>query len=160
MGSLRVAHRLVRARRLEREQVVRRPLDEVFEFFARAENLERITPRWLSFRMLTPGPVEMGPGALIEYRLRLHGLPVRWTSRIELWEDGRRFVDEQVRGPYRLWRHLHEFTPVGHSTRVRDQVTYALPLGALGDLLGMPLVGRDLARIFDYRHAAVARLLG
>jgi ligand-binding SRPBCC domain-containing protein len=150
----------VRVEQFEREQLVRRPLHEVFEFFARAENLERITPPWLRFRMITPGPIEMGPGALIDYRLRLHGLPVRWTSRIEVWEEERRFVDEQVRGPYRLWRHLHEFVPVGRSTCVRDRVEYALPVGWLGNLIGTPLVRRDLVRIFDYRRGAVARLLG
>jgi ligand-binding SRPBCC domain-containing protein len=150
----------MKMRRLEREQVVRRPPAEVFEFFARAENLERITPPWLSFRMLTPRPIEMGPGALIEYRLRLHGLPLRWTSTIELWEEQRRFVDRQVHGPYRFWRHLHEFVPVGPGTCVRDQVEYAVPLGALGDVLGLPVVRRDLVRIFDYRRSAVAALLG
>lgn len=146
--------------RLEREQVVRRPLKDVFAFFARAENLERITPPWLSFRVLTPGPIAMASGTLIDYRLRLHGLPVRWTSRIELWEEDRRFVDQQVDGPYRFWRHLHEFVPVGHSTCVRDRVEYALPLGWAGRLLGLPVVRRDLSRIFDYRRGAVARLLG
>jgi ligand-binding SRPBCC domain-containing protein len=150
----------MRLQRLEREQVVRRPLAEVFEFFAQADNLEQITPPWLSFRMLTPRPVEMGSGTLIHYRLRLHGLPLRWTSRITLWEDERRFVDEQVRGPYRVWRHRHEFVPVGRSTCVRDVVEYALPLGWLGNLVGLPIVRRDLLRIFDYRRAAVARLLG
>jgi ligand-binding SRPBCC domain-containing protein len=150
----------VRLQRLEREQVVKRPLDEVFEFFARAENLERITPPWLSFRVLTPRPVEMGPGTVIDYRLRLHGLPLRWTSRIELWEAERRFVDEQVRGPYRVWRHLHEFATTGEGTRVHDRVEYALPLGWLGKLLGLSFVRRDLVRIFDYRQTAVARLLG
>jgi len=150
----------VRLHRLEREQVVKRPLGEVFEFFAQAENLERITPPWLSFRVLTPGPIEMGSGTLIDYRLRLHGLPVRWTSRIELWEEERRFIDEQVQGPYRVWRHLHEFVPVGRSTRVRDRVEYALPCGRLGELLGLSVVRRDLVRIFAYRRAAVAHLLG
>lgn len=150
----------MRLQRLEREQVVKRPLGEVFAFFARAENLERITPPWLSFRVLEPGPVEMGSGTLIDYRLRLHGLPLRWISRIELWEEERRFVDQQVHGPYRCWRHLHEFVRVGHSTCVRDRVDYALPFGWLGNLLGLSVVRWDLTRIFDYRRAAIARLLG
>lgn len=149
----------MKLRQLKREQVIKRPLDEVFDFFAQAENLERITPPWLSFKVLTPGPIEMGPGTLIDYRLRLHGLPVHWTSRIELWEEERRFVDQQVRGPYLSWRHLHEFVPVGLDTCVRDLVDYALPLGRPGDMIGKPFVRRDLARIFDYRRAAVARLL-
>ena len=150
----------VRFHTLRREQWIPRPIQDVFPFFADAYNLEQITPPWLNFRLLTPGPIEMGPGTLIDYRLRLHGLPLRWTSRIELWDEERRFVDEQVRGPYRLWRHLHEFVPVGASTCVRDRVQYALPLGWLGDLLGLPIVRRDLARIFDYRRTAVTRLLG
>jgi ligand-binding SRPBCC domain-containing protein len=150
----------MKLRQLEREQVIGRPLAEVFEFFARAENLERITPPWLSFRTLTPGPIEMGPGTRIEYRLRLHALPLRWTSRIELWEKDRRFVDQQVHGPYRFWRHLHEFAPVGRGTCVRDHVEYALPLGSLGDVAGLPFVRRDLVRIFEYRRSTVARLLG
>lgn len=150
----------MKVQRLEREQIVSRPLPEVFAFFARAANLERITPPWLNFRLLTPEPIEMAPGTLIDYRLRLHGLPLRWTSRIELWEAERRFLDEQVRGPYRLWRHLHEFVPIGHSTSVRDQVEYALPLGRLGDAVALAAVRRDLVRIFDYRRAAVARALG
>lgn len=140
--------------------MVKRPLGEVFEFFAQAENLERITPPWLSFRVLTPGPIAMSAGTLIDYRLRLHGVPLRWTSKIRLWEEERRFVDEQVRGPFRIWRHLHEFMPAERGTRVRDRVEYALPLGLLGDRLGLPLVRRDLVRIFDYRRAAVTRLLG
>lgn len=150
----------MRLQRLEREQVVRRPLREVFEFFVRAENLERITPPWLRFRMLTPEPIEMGVGTLIDYRLRLHGLPLRWTSRIELWEEEHRFVDEQLHGPYRFWRHRHEFVPVGGGTCVRDRVEHALPRGAVGGLLGLPVVRRDLVRIFDYRRDTVARLLG
>jgi len=150
----------LRLQLLEREQVVKRPRGEVFEFFARAQNLERITPPWLSFRVVTPGLIEIGAGTLIDYRLRLHGLPLRWTSRIELWEHERRFVDQQVHGPYRFWRHLHEFVPIGRCTFVRDRVEYALPLGWVGDALGLPIVRRDLVRIFDYRRAAVARLLG
>jgi ligand-binding SRPBCC domain-containing protein len=145
--------------RLEREQVIRRLPGELFAFFARAENLERITPPWLSFRVLTAGPIDMGPGTLIDYRLRLHGVPLRWTSRIEHWEEERCFVDQQLRGPYRLWSHLHEFVPDGRGTRMRDRVEYALPFGWLG-LLGLPVVRRDLVRIFDYRRAAVDRLLG
>ena len=94
---------------LEREQHVPAPPEEVFAFFADALNLETITPPWLNFRVLTPAPIEMRPGALIEYRLALHRLPVRWLTRIEEWTPGRGFVDAQVRGPYRLWHHTHTF---------------------------------------------------
>jgi ligand-binding SRPBCC domain-containing protein len=150
----------VRIQRLERVQVVRRPLREAFAFFSRAENLERITPPWLSFGLLTPGPIEMRTGTTIEYRLRLHGIPLRWVSVIELWEEEQGFVDRQLRGPYRLWRHHHEFTEIDAGTRVHDRVDSALPLGRVGRLVGMPIVRRDLARIFDYRRVAVADLLG
>lgn len=146
--------------RIEREQVVHRPRPEVFEFFSRAENLERITPPWLRFRLLSQGPVEMQPGTLIDYRLRLHGIPIRWTSLIEDWEPGRRFIDQQVSGPYGFWRHEHVFTEVPGGTRVVDRVNYALPFRRLGELIGLPMVRRDLTRIFDYRREAVERLLG
>jgi ligand-binding SRPBCC domain-containing protein len=150
----------VKIHRLEREQFVARPLGEVFDFFARAENLERITPPWLRFRLTATEPIEMRAGTLIEYRLRVHRVPVRWVSRIEEWEVERMFVDRQVRGPYRLWCHRHEFSAVGGGTRVLDRVDYALPLGPLGELARVLVVRGDLARIFDYRRAAVARLLG
>jgi ligand-binding SRPBCC domain-containing protein len=146
--------------RLEREQLIDRPLADVFDFFARASNLERITPPWLSFGLITPEPIAMGAGTLIEYKLRLHGLPLRWVSKIEEWEENRLFVDRQLRGPYRLWRHRHEFASESGRTRVRDQVDYSLPLGPLGEAARVAFVRRDLARIFDYRVKATQRLLG
>jgi ligand-binding SRPBCC domain-containing protein len=145
---------------LEREQLVARPLEEVFGFFSRAGNLERITPPWLQFKLLTPEPIEMRAGTLIEYRLHLHGVPLRWVSRIEEWEHGRVFVDRQLHGPYKLWDHRHEFTALDGATVVRDRVRYSLPLGILGELAHAGLVRRDLRRIFGFRRAAVAQLLG
>jgi ligand-binding SRPBCC domain-containing protein len=149
----------VTAHRLEREQYLDQPLDVVFAFFADARNLERLTPPWLSFHLLTEDPIEMRVGALIDYRLRVHGVPVRWTSVIEEWEPGRGFVDRQLRGPYGLWHHRHRFEPSGEGTLVRDEVDYALPLGRLGDLAHPLFVRRDLERIFAYRHEAVSRLI-
>jgi ligand-binding SRPBCC domain-containing protein len=145
---------------LERDQVVPRGRDEVFAFFADAFNLEAITPPWLGFRVITPGPIGMAPGTLIEYRLKLHGLRVDWLTSIEIWEPGRRFVDTQVRGPYRLWRHTHVFEDHPHGTLVRDRVSYAIPLGPLGELARLLFVRRDLDRIFDHRRVAVAEALG
>jgi ligand-binding SRPBCC domain-containing protein len=150
----------VNVHRLQREQYVDRPLADVFDFFAEAYNLERITPPWLSFTVLTPDPIEMRVGTLIDYRLRVHGIPLRWTSRIEDWEPGRSFVDRQLRGPYGLWHHRHTFDEQGQGTVVRDEVDYAMPFGALGDLAHPLFVRRDLERIFTYRHEAVPRLLG
>jgi ligand-binding SRPBCC domain-containing protein len=132
----------------------------VFGFFADAFNLEAITPAWLRFRVVTPGPILMSPGALIEYRLRLHRIPIRWLTRIEVWEPGRRFVDVQVRGPYRVWHHTHSFEPHADGTLLRDTVRYALPLGPLGRFAHAVLVRRDLERIFAFRHEEVARRLG
>ena len=143
---------------LTREQVLPAEPDEVFAFFADAFNLEAITPPWLRFGIVTPGPIAMAPGALIEYRLALHRIPVRWLTRIEIWEPGRRFVDVQVRGPYRIWQHTHAFAPDPQGTRVTDTVRYALPLGPLGELAHRLVVRRDLERIFDFRQEAVALL--
>jgi ligand-binding SRPBCC domain-containing protein len=144
---------------LELDQVLPGERDEVFSFYADAFNLEAITPPWLGFRVVTPGPIEMQPGAMIEYRLKLRGIPVRWLTEIEIWEPGRRFVDTQVRGPYRLWRHTHSFEDDPGGTRVRDSVSYEIPLGPLGELADRLMVRRDLARIFDYRRRAVVEAM-
>ena len=101
----------------------------------------------------------MHGGTMIEYRLRLRGVPLRWVSLIEEWEPGRRFVDRQLRGPYRLWHHTHEFAEHPDGTLVRDRVRYQIPLGPLGALAHAAFVRRDLDRVFDFRHAAVRRLL-
>jgi ligand-binding SRPBCC domain-containing protein len=144
---------------LQREQLVDAPVDEAFAFFAQARNLERITPAWLRFDVLTAEPITMRTGAVIEYGLRLHGIPLRWTARIEDWQEGRTFVDRQVRGPYRLWHHRHEFESCRDGTMVRDHVHYMLPLWLLGGAAHALIVRRDLERIFDFRCAAVAREL-
>ncbi len=146
--------------RLERRQRLDRPLDEVFAFFAEARNLERITPPWLRFEVRTPEPVEMAPGAVIDYRLHLHGVPLGWTSQIEVWEPGRQFVDRALRSPFALWHHRHRFAAAGEGTIVSDEVHYAPPLGWLGELAHPVLVARDLERIFDHRQQATARILG
>lgn len=144
---------------LEREQRLPGPPERVFEFFADARKLEAITPPWLRFRVVTAGEIEMREGALIDYRLRLHGFPVRWRTRIEEWEPGRRFADVQLSGPYRLWHHTHTFERDGDATVARDRVRYALPLGPLGSLAHAAFVRRDLERIFDFRVEAVRRAL-
>jgi len=145
---------------LERRQRLDVPAERAFEFFANARNLEAITPPWLGFRITTPGDIEMRPGTLIDYRLKLHGVPVRWHTRIEQWEPPARFVDVQVSGPYALWEHTHTFEPDGEEAVViGDHVRYALPLGPLGRIALALFVERDLERIFDFRQQAVARLL-
>ena len=143
---------------LSREQRLPRTPDAVFPFFADAHNLEAITPPWLGFNVLTPRPIAMRAGALIEYRLRLHGAPVTWLTRIEEWEPGVRFVDMQLSGPYKLWHHTHEFAPDGAGgTLMRDTVRYALPFGPLGEVAHRLFVARDLAAIFDHRARHVAQ---
>ena len=145
---------------LRREQWVPRELPEVFAFFARAENLQALTPPWLSFRILTPTPIHMCAGASIEYALRLRGIPVRWLTGIERWNPPTEFIDIQVKGPYRLWRHTHQFAEVNNGTLITDVVEYALPFGPLGRLVHRVLVARDLSKIFDYRTQQVRSLLG
>lgn len=141
---------------IRREQRVQGDPDTVFGFFADAGNLESITPPWLQFRIVTPRPLEMRLGTLIEYRLTLHGLPISWLTRIEEWVPGERFVDVQLHGPYALWHHTHEFEPDGDGhTIVRDVVRYALPLGPLGELAHRAFVRHDLERIFDYRTVSL-----
>ena len=146
-------------RSLYRSTWIPRPLEAVFPFFADAGNLERITPPELRFRVLTPLPVQMRAGALIDYRLSLFGVPFRWRTEIAAWEPPRRFVDRQLRGPYREWVHTHTFTEQDGGTRMVDEVVYALPLGRPG-LLALPLVGRQLDRIFDFREATLQATLG
>ena len=143
---------------LERSQRLPGAPEDVFGFFADAQNLERITPVWLGFRVLTPGPIVMEAGTLIEYRLKLHGVPIRWLTRIEVWEPPNRFVDVQVRGPYTAWHHTHTFEPDPDGTLMRDTVRYALPFGPLGEIARRAFVTRDLARIFDFRQEAVRTL--
>lgn len=143
--------------RLESSIRVATPLEEVFDFFSRADNLQVLTPPWLDFEVLTPGPVEMNEGRTIDYGLRVRGVPLRWRSRIVGWDPPRRFADLQEKGPYRWWHHVHEFEPDGEGTICRDRVTYAVPGGAVVHAL---FVGRDVRSIFRYRHRALAERFG
>ena len=145
---------------LERTQRLELPLQRAFEFYAQARNLAAITPPWMGFEVITPGPIEMRPGALIDYRLKLHGVPLRWRTRIDVWEPPARFIDVQVRGPYALWEHTHTFERDGeHAVLIGDRVRYSIPLGWLGRMAHAAFVKRDLKRIFDYRERAVAERL-
>ena len=146
--------------RIQRSQIVPLPVEDAFAFFADAHNLEALTPPWLRFRILTPGPIPMEKGATIEYVLTTHRLPVRWRTEIVEWRPGRRFVDRQVEGPFRLWEHTHTFEERHDGTLIRDTVLYRMPYGALGTIAHRVVVARDLGRIFDYRRDAVDRLLG
>jgi ligand-binding SRPBCC domain-containing protein len=145
---------------LAREQVVARPRPEVFAFFADAANLERLTPASLRFRIKSPLPIEMRPGAVIEYDLSLVGVRFGWRTLIERFEAPERFVDVQARGPYRLWRHTHAFEEVPGGTRIVDRVEYELPLGPLGALAHRLFVARQLNAIFEYRRRVIAEIFG
>jgi len=149
----------VKVHRLYLEQTVDRPLDEVFGFFARPENLARITPPSMSFVILTPSPIEMKAGALIDYTVRTLGFPIRWTTLITAYEPPHRFVDVQLRGPYSFWHHSHTFETVGDCTRIVDEVRYALPFGPLGVIAHALFVRRQLSRIFEFRAGVIETLV-
>ncbi len=134
---------------LDSEQWIKRSRDQVFAFFADPLNLQVITPPWLRFEIKTSHPIQMRQGTRIEYRLRLHGFPISWKSEITVWEPPDRFVDDQVKGPYRLWHHEHTFEEKDRGTLVRDHVRYSVPGGFLINRL---LVARDVAGIFEFRR--------
>lgn len=145
---------------LERSQRVEVPVDLAFAFYGDSGNLEPLTPPWLHFEVTTPGPLVLQAGTLLDYRLKLHGVPVRWTTLIETWEPPLGFVDSQAKGPYAAWEHTHVFEPDGDgATIIRDRVRYSLPLGPLGAIAHRLFVRGDLERIFDYRRDAVAARL-
>jgi ligand-binding SRPBCC domain-containing protein len=150
----------MRVHTLHCEQWIPKTLPEVFSFFCEARNLDRITPPWLHFRVLRQTGREMRVGTLIHYRLAWHGMPIGWTSRIEEWRPPFRFVDLQLRGPYRLWRHTHSFEALGGGTLMSDSVRYAVPFGILGDFCAGWLVERDVEQIFNYRARAIAAIFG
>lgn len=144
---------------LEQTQRIELPIEQTFELFCDAFNLERITPPWLRFRVVTPPPIDMRQGTVLEYRLRLHGVPVRWKTRISTWDPPHRFVDQQISGPYALWHHTHEFEADGAATVIRDRVRYRIGFGPLGSLALRLFVRRDVERIFDHRRDAMQALI-
>ncbi|MDA0684082.1 MAG: SRPBCC family protein [Bacteroidetes bacterium] len=139
---------------LQSEQWIERPRDEVFSFFSDASNLERITPSELKFKILSPQPIEMKTGALIDYQLVLAGIPFKWKTEITDWNPPHSFKDTQLKGPYAKWIHTHAFEDHGDRTRIVDTVEYSLPLSPLGDL-AWPIIRFQLSRIFAHRKRVV-----
>jgi len=148
-------HRTQDGQRLTSEARLPRPRPEVFDFFTDAGNLERLTPSFLRFEVLSERPIEMTEGAVIDYALRVRGIPMRWRSEIAVWDPPRRFVDVQMKGPYRFWRHEHTFEADGDATIVRDRVDYRVPGGRLIHAL---FVKRDVRRIFEHRERELKRI--
>jgi ligand-binding SRPBCC domain-containing protein len=142
---------------LRREQWIPRPIEEVFDYFCDARNLETITPPWLKFRVLTPGPVEMKPGTEIRYRLSWWFIRIPWKTVIRQWQPPHYFMDEQAMGPYRRWEHTHSFRSEKGGTRMFDSVRYELPFGWLGAIAHSLRVRRDLEKIFDYRAESIGK---
>jgi ligand-binding SRPBCC domain-containing protein len=140
--------------RLKYQTLVRAPLDATFAFFADASNLERLTPEWVQFSIVTPLPIVMRAGLEIDYRIRLHGVPLAWTSRIDVWEPSHLFIDRQIAGPYLWWRHEHRFEADGDSTRVTDEVEYV----PRATWMTARMVRRDVERIFRYRQDALQQI--
>jgi ligand-binding SRPBCC domain-containing protein len=142
----------------EAELELPRPREEVFPFFAKAENLQTITPPSLGFRILTPLPIEMRQGTLIDYKISLHGVPMTWRTEITHWEPPFEFEDSQLSGPYKQWIHRHTFTDTGRGTTLmKDVVRYRLPFEPLGDVMQW-LIHREVTGIFEYRTRIITDL--
>ena len=143
---------------LRREQWIPSPIEEVFAFFADAHNLEEITPPWLGFRIVVMESGSISKGTEIRYRLRLHGIPIRWRTEIRRWDAPYGFVDVQRSGPYKIWHHTHRFEAHDDRTKMIDVVRYTLPCGVLGRMVHALKVRSDLWRIFDYRRQRICEL--
>ena len=143
-------------RLFEQRQWVPERLKKVFGFFSDERNLEAITPEWLHFEVEGKSTPALEEGTEIDYRLRIHGVPARWRSRISLWEPDRRFRDVQLKGPYARWEHTHGFAEMGEGTLLKDRVIYRLPASSLGGVLFHPLIRKDIGRIFGHRRKVIA----
>lgn len=143
---------------LIKTQFISKPIDEVFSFFSKPENLEHITPKYLHFKIQTPLPVKMEVGTVIDYSIRLRGVPIRWRSIISSYEPPYEFVDEQIKGPYSVWHHTHIFREKDNGTEIEDHVKYKIPLGFIGDIANYLFVKKDLNYIFEYRKEIIDKI--
>lgn len=145
--------------RLRREQLIKKDLKEVFSFFQKPENLESITPADLQFTILTPKPIEMKEGALIDYTIKICGIPMKWRTEITGYNPPYSFSDRQLKGPYAVWHHTHTFKEVAEGTLMIDEVDYEIPLGPIGRLAHFLFVKRQLKKIFDHRYDTIADIM-
>jgi hypothetical protein len=148
----------MRDRKFESKIWIAAPIEAAFSFFSKAENLDKITPPWLHFQILTSLPVKMGEGTLLDYRLKLHGFPIKWQTKIVEWNPPFHFVDLQLRGPYRKWVHTHKFVGKDNGTVIEDNVTYAVPGFFLEPFINKYFVGPDIIRIFEYRRKQLTEI--
>jgi len=136
--------------------IIERPIDEVFDFFSKAENLQKITPTSLDFSIVTPLPIEMKKGTLIDYKLKIRGIPSKWKTLISEWNPPNSFTDSQLKGPYKKWVHTHQFIKISESaTQMIDTVVYEVPFGIIGDLVNHLIVRHEIANIFKYRNKTI-----
>ena len=145
---------------LKAECILPRPVEEVFPFFSDAYNLEKLTPSFLKFNVMTPSPIDMKVGQIIDYKLRVRGLPLRWQSEITAWEPPYRFIDEARRSPYTHWHHEHCFEECPEGTRATDVVHYGVPGWVLQPLIHTLFVRRDVEKIFNYRQEVLKEMFG
>ena len=138
---------------------VNAPIEEVFDFFSKPENLSKITPAKMGFNVLTPSPIKMQRGALIEYTIRVFGFPLRWRTLITAYEPPKKFVDEQLKGPYSFWHHTHTFEAIDQGVEMKDIVRYSIPFGVLGRLLHFLWIKNDLKKIFNHRKKVIDKIL-
>jgi ligand-binding SRPBCC domain-containing protein len=135
-----------------RTTLIRKPLEEVFQFFSKAENLNLLTPPELEFKILTPLPIKMGVGTLIDYRIKLNGIPFNWKTEISKWKENECFEDQQLKGPYRIWHHTHAFKAVAGGTEMTDTVKYLSPGWFLEPIIQALFIKKKVEAIFDYRN--------
>ena len=141
-----------------RKTIIKRPLEEVFQFFSKAENLNLLTPLELSFKILTPLPIKMQAGTLIDYRIKLNGIPFNWRTEISTWKVNECFVDQQLKGPYKIWHHTHSFTAVKEGTLMIDEVKYLSPGWILEPLIEKFFIKKKVEGIFDYRNSKLKEI--
>ena len=144
--------------KIESKQIINKPLEDVFSFFSRPENLSLITPARLNFNILTPAPIQMRQGTVIDYTIKIFKLPIHWRTLITTYEPPFKFVDEQMKGPYTLWHHTHIFRETDEGVEIIDKVHYSIPAGVLGRLLHLLWIKNDLKNIFEHRRVVIEKL--